>query len=90
MVHHTSFLWDYSNENMSLLKNPKKQPKYRNKREHNEFLSKLSDFIPSINDFHNEVINECKNRFDVEYIDESELIKNIDFSIPLRTKYIHL
>lgn len=28
-VHHTSFLWDYDRENMLALKDPAKQPKYR-------------------------------------------------------------
>lgn len=28
-LHHTSFLWDYDQRNMLALKNPSKQPKYR-------------------------------------------------------------
>lgn len=28
-IHHTSFLWDYDNKNMSYLKLPAKAPKYR-------------------------------------------------------------
>jgi lipoate-protein ligase A len=42
-VHHTSFLWDYDPARMALLKNPKKQPDYRQKRDHNEFLTRLRD-----------------------------------------------
>lgn len=42
-VHHTSFLWDYDPANMSLLQNPKKQPEYRAKRDHTDFLCKLQD-----------------------------------------------
>lgn len=28
-LHHTSFLWDYDPDNMAVLKNPRKQPQYR-------------------------------------------------------------
>ena len=30
--HHTSFLWDYKEERMRLLRNPDKQPEYRQVR----------------------------------------------------------
>lgn len=40
-LHHTSFLWDYEEQNMSYLKVPKKQPKYRENRGHEAFLTKL-------------------------------------------------
>ncbi len=50
-LHHTSFLWDYSEERMDLLLHPKKTPQYRNGRSHSDFLSKLSDFFPSKDHF---------------------------------------
>lgn len=37
-VHHTSFLWDYDSENMRLLRNPRRQPKYREGRGHEDFV----------------------------------------------------
>jgi lipoate-protein ligase A len=40
-LHHTSFLWDYDQEHMSYLSLPKKQPEYRNNRNHDDFLAKL-------------------------------------------------
>lgn len=44
-MHHTSFLWDYEEENMEkYLTLPEKRPDYRQSRQHNEFLTKLKPF----------------------------------------------
>lgn len=43
-LHHTSFLWDYSKENMRLLRLPPKRPTYRQDRPHEEFLDTLRRF----------------------------------------------
>ncbi len=40
-LHHTSFLWDYSRDNMKHLLLPEKRPKYRLNRSHDEFLTRL-------------------------------------------------
>lgn len=40
-LHHTSFLWDYSAENMNYLSLPAKRPKYRLDRDHKDFLTSL-------------------------------------------------
>ena len=44
-LHHTSFLWDYHPENMALLRQPHKQPKYRNQRAHTEFLTRINEHL---------------------------------------------
>jgi len=45
-VHHTSFLWDFDEENMSrYLAVPEKQPAYRENRPHGAFLAPLSRFV---------------------------------------------
>lgn len=41
-IHHTSWLWDYTQQHMDLLRMPKKTPTYRQGREHSAFLTKLS------------------------------------------------
>lgn len=46
-VHHTSFLWDFSDANMALLRMPAKVPDYRSQRAHTDFLCKLKDNLPS-------------------------------------------
>ena len=45
-LHHTSFVWNFKQENMELLLYPKKTPSYRNGRGHTEFLTPLSSHFP--------------------------------------------
>ncbi len=42
-LHHTSFLWNYKQENMAYLKMPTKRPQYRLDRAHADFLCTLRD-----------------------------------------------
>lgn len=46
-LHHTSFLWDYEVKNMECLLLPPKRPKYRENRNHNDFLCKLKEYSES-------------------------------------------
>lgn len=46
-LHHTSFLWDYANENMDYLRIPVKQPDYRRNRSHADFLCRLKEHVLS-------------------------------------------
>lgn len=51
-VHHTSFLWDYHRDNMSLLLLPEKRPDYRADRPHTAFLTRLKEHVagPTVTD----------------------------------------
>lgn len=42
-VHHTSFLWNFQEVNMTYLRMPEKRPEYRNDRGHLDFLVRLCD-----------------------------------------------
>jgi hypothetical protein len=42
-LHHTSFLWDWNDDNMNYLSLPHKRPTYRGDRSHDEFLVRLKD-----------------------------------------------
>lgn len=44
-IHHTSFLWDYEDANMAYLKIPQRAPKYRQARDHSEFICRMKDII---------------------------------------------
>ncbi len=46
-LHHTSFLWDYSEANMGHLLMPAKRPKYRQDRSHSSFLTRMKDHAAS-------------------------------------------
>jgi len=45
-LHHISFLWDFCEKRMGLLKHPKKIPAYRNDRSHLDFLTPLKNYFP--------------------------------------------
>ena len=44
-VHHTSFLWDFDDQNMEFLTLPEKRPDYRADRDHRDFLCRLKDHV---------------------------------------------
>ncbi len=46
-LHHTTFLWSYQTALMDLLLHPKKTPQYREQRSHADFLTCLSEHLPS-------------------------------------------
>lgn len=46
-LHHTSFLFDYEDENMGYLTLPNKRPEYRGDRSHDDFLVKLKSVYGS-------------------------------------------
>ena len=43
-LHHTSFLWDYNESRMALLKEPERRPDYRGNRKHETFITALSAY----------------------------------------------
>jgi lipoate-protein ligase A len=56
-LHHTSFLWDFRQQRMDMLREPERRPKYRGARKHASFLCPLitlgykrQDFLESIED----------------------------------------
>jgi lipoate-protein ligase A len=62
-LHHTSFLWDYSDALMDYLLLPKKMPNYRNKRTHSAFLGKLCEHLPSKEEFFSSVVAALHERY---------------------------
>lgn len=65
-LHHTSFLWDYSEETMSYLLQPKKAPHYRQQRSHTEFLCKLCDYFPSQKEVIDSLKTALAQRFNIQ------------------------
>lgn len=69
-LHHTSFLWDYQDENMEYLQIPSKKPLYRGERNHTDFLIRLKDVYTHLtkNNFYSALHDICRSEFDLEHI----------------------
>lgn len=67
--HHTSFLWDFHESNMNLLLMPAKQPKYREKRSHSDFLCRLNSHAASPQELIKKIEAELVKRFYMETFD---------------------
>ncbi|WP_316359564.1 lipoate--protein ligase family protein [Candidatus Neptunichlamydia sp. REUL1] len=65
-VHHTTFLWDFDPSNMDYLLHPKKTPKYREGRSHDQFLCRLKEFLPSKSHFISQVIKGLSAKYTVK------------------------
>lgn len=71
-LHHTSFLWNYREENMKYLLLPKKRPTYRKDRPHEEFLCKLKEHA-STETLIEKLKAELVKRFYMQALPEGEL-----------------
>ncbi|MCH9633614.1 MAG: hypothetical protein S4CHLAM7_03440 [Chlamydiae bacterium] len=87
---HTSFLWDYSEEKMKLLQNPKKAPNYRNRRTHRDFLTKLAPLYPDKRTLVKQAIESLKNEFHIERVFENYPSHLIEKEHRKSTKYMSL
>lgn len=73
-LHHTTFLWDYRNENMEYLLLPPKRPKYRESRSHADFLCRLKDYSPSKDALIQKLKDHLENQFLVEEQNHHHLV----------------
>lgn len=76
-LHHSTFLWDYKKERMDYLLMPGKQPAYRVKRSHNEFLCTLSNHFAEKKDLFEACTAELKRRYPVKEISLAQVLKKI-------------
>lgn len=72
-LHHTTFLWDYNPEEMQLLNMPKKRPKYREDRAHEEFITRMRDYFPEMKTLQERLVSELEKRFEVRVVREEEI-----------------
>jgi lipoate---protein ligase len=72
-LHHTSFLWDYCDENMDYLLLPQKQPAYRKKRSHTDFLCRLREYAPSRKKLIEQLNQELVKRFYICQLSPEEI-----------------
>lgn len=77
-LHHTSFLWDWDNNNMNYLKLPDKRPTYRGDRSHDDFLVRLKDHYGKYstkNSLFDHVKHAMHDRFHMEETTLRDVIK---------------
>ena len=74
-LHHTSFLWDYADENMQFLSMPEKMPLYRRKRNHTDFLCKLKNHFSSKKIFLQKFLEELHQNYKVKEIKKNDLLQ---------------
>ena len=72
-VHHTTFLWDFKTELMSLLTHPKKTPSYRKERCHKEFLCSLNKYFSSKKTILDSIKAALFNAYSVKEVSSSSL-----------------
>lgn len=65
LVHHTSFLWDYTPHHMDYLLHPPKMPAYRENRTHKEFLCTLKPYFCTQMDFVSTLVKTIGERFEI-------------------------
>ena len=87
-LHHTSFLWDYNPSLMDYLLIPEKIPKYREKRNHSDFLCCLSHFLPNKEEFNNRLFNAFKNHFVLKEVILGDLVNILDVPHRKATAFI--
>lgn len=63
LVHHTSFLWDYSPSHMEYLLLPPKMPAYRKERSHESFLCTLRPHFPLIEELVKAMAHSLEREF---------------------------
>lgn len=64
-LHHSSLLWDFLPERMEYLLHPPKTPKYRQERNHDDFLVRLRDVHPCRETFKKEIVKTLDQTYTV-------------------------
>jgi lipoate-protein ligase A len=72
-LHHTSFLWDYQDENMNYLTLPSKRPIYRENRPHTDFLCRLKEHSTSKETLINQLKTELEKQVHLVPIERNAL-----------------
>ncbi len=76
-LHHTTFLWDYHPKKMNLLYLPRKRPKYRQDRNHSEFLYTLKNLFFSKEMVFKKIKGELSKQFSVKNFPLEEALSYI-------------
>lgn len=87
-LHHSSLLWKFEPENMKQLLFPSKTPKYREQRDHCDFLCSLNQFFSCQATFLENVKKICHDNFDVCTVTAQEAMKQMELPHRQSTHYL--
>jgi lipoate---protein ligase len=87
-LHHTTFLWDFDAKNMGYLKIPGKAPKYRNGRDHGDFLCQLNSLLSSKEVFFERVFSQLSACFVVKRVSFREITPILNVAHRKATKIV--
>jgi len=73
LLHHTTFLWDYQQQYMDLLKMPPRVPEWRKKRSHEDFVDRLKNYYPSVTSIKEKLIEVLGQHFSLSTTRQKEL-----------------
>lgn len=93
-LHHTSFLWDFDPRNMEYLTNPARQPAYRGKRTHLDFLCPLKDVVKqeaaSRELFAQQLEAELADKFELEHVTMDDVAPFLEQEHRKSTRFLEL
>ncbi|CAN1177954.1 Inactive lipoate--protein ligase 2 [Linum perenne] len=78
-IHHTSFLWDYEDQNMDYLKLPSRAPGYRLARDHTEFVCRMREYMQRPV-FMDRTIEALENWFSVQPVSLAAALNSIEMA----------
>jgi lipoate-protein ligase A len=74
-LHHTSFLWDFDESKMEMLRLPEKRPQYRSNRAHSDFLCTLKHHYKSKEELLDHLKKHLKTCFEVKTLEFEEALR---------------
>ncbi len=87
-LHHTSFLFDYNSDQMNYLELPQKTPKYREQRQHKDFLCRLNQFYESKDFLRQKIEIALNNSFNVKEMHFQEIEDLLELPHRKATTYV--
>ena len=73
LLHHTTFLCDYQQTRMDLLKMPPRVPEWRKTRSHEDFVDRLKNYYPSIDTLKEKLLEVLGKHFSLSTSRQKEI-----------------
>ena len=89
LVHHTSFLWSWQEERMSMLSIPRRQPAYRAQRGHSSFCNRLSKYFSSRARFVRALVDSVESAFDCREASKEDACISLSVSHRKAVSVVH-